>query len=434
MTERNDQWSWDGVNKPYQQEPQPGQYGAAPPPFEAGENPYADGGQQGSSTSGHNGQPPQYGQQAPQYGQPPQYGQQAPQYGAPGQYGAPPYYGAPPQYGQQPPASYRDQLASSGAGPTPQFAAGALKPGIVALRPLNFGEFFDGAFRSIQHNPQVMFGLSLVVAVVLSLLQVLLIGGAYWDILSDPFGTSVMSPTAALGFAGGAMASGVLSVVATIVLNGILVISVSQSVLGRKVAIGEVWKQVKGAIWRLIGVTLLVSAMTFAGLLVGMLVIGIFIGTLASAFDSAGGVAMIVILVLLMVAGIFALAAFFYVRFVLATAVIVMERAPVIESLRRSWRLTKGFFWRNGFVLLLGTIIVGTISSVFTLPIGMLAGWIASTGTAGVWAAGVLTVAITALISALTTPFIAALSALLYVDLRMRKEGLDVELIRAASS
>ena len=42
MTERNDQWSWDGVNSPYNEAQQPGQYGAAPTPYGGGQSPYGD--------------------------------------------------------------------------------------------------------------------------------------------------------------------------------------------------------------------------------------------------------------------------------------------------------------------------------------------------------------------------------------------------------
>ena len=38
------------------------------------------------------------------------------------------------------------------------------------------------------------------------------------------------------------------------------------------------------------------------------------------------------------------------------------------------------------------------------------------------------------LASVLTTPFTASVVALLYIDLRIRREGLDVELARAAES
>ena len=44
-----------------------------------------------------------------------------------------------------------------------------------------------------------------------------------------------------------------------------------------------------------------------------------------------------------------------------------------------------------------------------------------------------ITTAISSIVAALiTTPFSAAVVALLYIDTRMRREGLDVQLVRAA--
>ena len=388
MSERNDEWSWDGVNTPYGVAGQPQQ-------------PY----------------PPQQGQPyPPQQGQPypPQQGQ--PAYGAPG-------------------SSYRDQLAWSGAAPGMQFSGGDLKPGIIALRPLSFGEFFDGAFRAIQHNPQVMFGLSLAVAVVLSLIEAILLGGALWGVGTDfdPMYPIGIGTETLFALGGGTAIAGVFSVIASIVLNGLLVISVTQSVLGRKVAISEVLSRIKGSILRLVGVTFLISLLTLAGLVLALaLAAALLFGTSTLLGDSNW--VLVIVVVLSIFALVSALSAFFYVRFGMAPPAVVMENAGVINSMTRSWNLTKGFFWRNAFVLLLGSVIVGAIAGIFSIPASMIAAWAASFGSAGVWISGIVTLAISALISALTTPFIASLSALLYVDLRMRKEGLDVELIRASSS
>ena len=40
------------------------------------------------------------------------------------------------------------------------------KPGVVALRPLGLGDFFDGAFKTIRGNPVAMVGLAALVTTV----------------------------------------------------------------------------------------------------------------------------------------------------------------------------------------------------------------------------------------------------------------------------
>ncbi|MDX5380314.1 MAG: hypothetical protein LPK92_04985, partial [Actinomycetes bacterium] len=185
-----DQWSWDGVNQPR----------GTPPP----------------------GPTPPSG-----WGQPPQDPSRPPQ----GQYGPDQY----PQGPHRPDQSYaaQQQALTGGQGPSP-YGTVSYRPGVIPLRPLSFGEFFDGSFRSIQHNPQVMFGLSLLVALSLGLLEAILFGSALGDLMAlDPDTTAI--PAGPLGaIMGGSIVAGLVSMLATIVLNGLLVTSVSQSVLGRR--------------------------------------------------------------------------------------------------------------------------------------------------------------------------------------------------------
>jgi len=109
----------------------------------------------------------------------------------------------------------------------------------------------------------------------------------------------------------------------------------------------------------------------------------------------------------------------------------MMERTGVLAALGRSWSLTAGYFWRNLGVIVVAVIVTGAISGVASLPISLITSGLISLGTEFLWIAGAASVLLAALLSALVTPFLAAITSLLYVDIRMRKEGLDVELIRA---
>lgn len=365
---------------------------------------------------------PSNGQEQPAQPDQPQYEQ--PQYG---QYGQPQYgqYGQP-QYGQY-----------GSPQPSPLMSE-AMKPGIIPLRPLSFGEFFDGAFRAIQHNPQVMFGLSLAVGVVLALAEGLFMGSfvTNWAFGTDPlnpYGTAI--PLDNLGLLSGAgIVAGVVSFIATVILNGVLVISVSQSILGRKVTVSAVWQQVKPLFWRLVWLTILVSLLTGAGVILGVGVsVGLITGlALTGSSDSTGLIVTMILLVLAILAAV-VLGTWLYVRFSLASPALVLERSTATQALGRSWRLTRGFFWRNFGVLALATIIASAISGVFATPFSFLTSWLSTSGTAGIWLGIVVQMLVTAVLSAITTPFLAAITSLLYVDIRMRTEGLDVELIRAAA-
>ena len=345
---------------------------------------------------------PQYG--APQYGAP-QYG--APQYGAP-QYGAP-QYGAP-QYG-----------APVGVTPVP------VQRGIVPLRPLGLGEIYDGAFRAIRANPRVMFGFSAVVVTALVVLQTFVEWYSFgWigDWASTPVGAEAdITAGDALGASVGYVVLFLASYVASTILTGLLTVSVSRSVIGTVVGVGEAWQTVRPQLWRLLLLTLLVIVIVFAPLVV--LVVGVV------ALAAADAVGASVALGLLGLVAYVCFAVWVMTRTTLAPAALVLERQKVVAGLKRGWALSRGSFWRIFGIVLLTNIIVGFVAGLVSFPASLVAMLVSPTdlfSPASLAIQGVATI----IASVVTTPFYAAVVALLYIDLRIRREGLDVTLHRAA--
>ncbi|MCK6212066.1 glycerophosphoryl diester phosphodiesterase membrane domain-containing protein [Georgenia sp. EYE_87] len=349
-------------------------------------------------------------------------GQQAPWGGQPGGWGA-----APP-----PSAPVYGQYGSADAQRVPRGFGGAAQPGIVPLRPLNVGEILDGGFRAIRANPKVMFGLSLLVmgatAVIEAVVLGLLIGGALP--LLDPTASPESMAALGAGSVVGGLATAVGVYIASIVLTAILIISVSQSVIGRVATAGEVWANAKGQVWRLVGLTLLLGV-GWVVVVVGLAVVATLLGGGAvAAFGDSAPVLVALVIFVLVVAALVGMA-FFAVRLTLAAPALMLERTGVVESLRRSWSLTRGHFWRIFGSLALALIIISVISYALMIPVTVGMAFIGDEMTAIVVTLVVSTV-LQVLLSALTTPFLAAVLALVYIDVRMRKEGLDVELARAA--
>ncbi len=406
---------------------QPPGYGAAPqvpPPAAAGQGQYGQQPQYGQQQygqqqygQGQTGQG-QYGQASygqPQYGQP-QYGQ--PQFGQ-GQYGQPQFgegqYGQP-QYGQGP----------VGYAPAP------VQPGIVPLRPLGLGEILDGAFRSVRANPRVMFGFTAIVAGIVALLGALTqflilpaVAGAIasgTDTSLDPYGDGMALDTAAASLS----MVGVLPwmLLAQVVLTGILTVSVSQSVIGRKAVLADVWSRHWKRVLALVGLSVLyfVAVLVLMGLLVAG-VVGLVAARqdgLAVAVGLLGGLAFLVGSVWLSV------------RLLLVPPVLVLEDLGVWESVGRGWRLTRGSFWRLLGIYLLTQLIVSLITQLVSAPLSIVIGLAMAFAPTGVYIAAINIMYGFVLIPAIV--FTAAVTALLYVDVRIRKEGLDVELQRAAEA
>lgn len=366
------------------------------------------------------GPPPGYG--APPPAQPPAPPTAPPGYGAPPP--PPPGYGAPP-----PPPGYgapQDQPGWGAPGtPPPPGAAGwgtpppppqwgglpgaplRPKPGIIPLRPITLGEMYDGAFQAMRSNPRTMVGISAVVmglATLVTLVPQTLASVQLSRIGSDidPVTGPTANDIAALGAGiGGSALAGIVQALAVTVLTGLLIISVSEAVLGRKIAPAALWERVKGRVWALVGLALLSGLLAGIGLIF-CIVPGVFLWTAWS----------------------------------LAAPALLLEGRSVTEGMRRSWQLTAGSRWRVFGILLLTTVIVVIASGLIAAPFGLVFGVVGatsgSTGTGFVVAQALVQQVASAAAGAVFYPFQAAVTALLYIDLRMRREGLDVELIRAA--
>ncbi len=310
------------------------------------------------------------------------------------------------------------------------------KPGIIALRPLGVGEILDGAISAIRGYPRMMLGLSAVVA---AITQVLIVP-VTWLLLRDS-GDQVFSfdqsttttPEQDVTFAASAItATGVqvvVTLVASLVLTGILTVAVSRAVLGQSISARDAWNQARPRLPALLGVTGLVL-LIMLGLAVLALAPGVILAV-ASAPTAA-----IVIAFVLGIPAFVVVAAYFYTAFALAPPAIVLERQGVVASLRRSRSLVRGAWWRTFGILLLVNLIAQVLAGILGVPFTVLTLLVAWRTGDGLNVYAILPLLVTALgtivASAVTWPFTAVSTALIYVDRRMRREALDLERARAA--
>jgi hypothetical protein len=127
------------------------------------------------------------------------------------------------------------------------------------------------------------------------------------------------------------------------------------------------------------------------------------------------------------------------IRLSVTLPAVVLERISPIPAIKRSWQLTYGSFWRLFGILALTWIIVTVASEVMTIPFNVVGALIGG-GSASPFAAGTSVAALivgaigTILAATVTRPISAGVNVLLYLDLRMRREGLDLALREAAQN
>ncbi|MFJ4541599.1 glycerophosphoryl diester phosphodiesterase membrane domain-containing protein [Streptomyces tibetensis] len=395
-------------------------------------------------------QPAQPGQ-APQ-GPGPQWSKEQPppaQWSAPGGPAAPGQAPPPPPpgpgWGNQPPGGYGP--AGHGGYRTPGAHGGwgsgwggpppAAKPGVIPLRPLGVGEILDGAVSTMRTYWRTVLGISLTVAVLTEVIVVLFQG----LVLDDTSTDALNDPSASLSELSRAMGDAmlnstvvfVISLVGTVIATALLTTVTSRAVLGKSVTIGEAWRDARPQVLKLFGLICLLLLITAGIVTVGTLP-GILVGV---AVNGGAGVALTVLGVI--GAGIVAL--WLMIRFSLASPALMLEKQGIKKALSRSAKLVQGTWWRIFGIQLLATLIANVVASIIVIPFTLLAAALSGDGLTGWLNTGVGSLGWTFLIvsgigsvigSMITFPITAGVTVLLYIDQRIRREALDLELARAA--
>lgn len=307
---------------------------------------------------------------------------------------------------------------------------------MIPLRPLGVGEILDGAVSTMRTYWRTVLGISLTVAVVTQIVVILLEGLVLNDAstaaLDDP-SASVDELTRALGDA--MLSTGVvflISLIGTIVATALLTTVTSRAVLGKSVTTGEAWRDARPQVAKLFGLIFLLILIAVAVVAVGALP-GI-LAVVAGAGDA--GAALIVLGSL--ATGVVAL--WLMVRFSLASPALMLEKQSILKSLSRSAKLVRGSWWRVFGIQLLATLIANIVASIVVLPFAFIASALDGEGFTGLVNSGsdlgwtyLIVSGIGSVIGAMITfPITAGVTVLLYIDQRIRREALDLELSRAA--
>jgi hypothetical protein len=339
----------------------------------------------------------------------------------------------PPGWGQPPPAPGAWTNAAP-YGWTPTYVQQAPKPGVIPLRPLGVGELLDGAFTTIRRYPAATLGLSALVMLFVETVQLLV---TYWLLHGVAADTSTAVSDNGDYAARMLAVDGVVLVVtlvATVLLTGMITTVIGQAVLGRPMGISDAWERTRPLLLRLIGTTIAVFVISLLAAVAAavpggvILVLGI----------AAGSDAVLVFGVVVMCLG--AVVGVIYVGnlLVMTTPALVLEKLTLGRALSRSRALVRGSWWRVFGILLLSQLIASVIGGVLGVPF-QIAGGLGSilSGNVGdqFHFVPLLLTGIGGLLSGtVVRPFSAGVTALLYIDRRMRAEALDLTLQQAAAS
>jgi hypothetical protein len=254
------------------------------------------------------------------------------------------------------------------------------------LRPLSVGEMLDAGIRLFRHRFGTLVACVLVPVVPLTILGTIITASTD-DTAYDVNAPANESSEAVAGF----------------------LVSIGVQSLGAALAVAACFKAISAA----------------------------YLGEHAGAGESLGLLARRLIplviawvfVVLISIAGFFLLilpGIWLSVKLCMTFSAIAFERAGPFAAIGRSWRLTRGNWWRVFGTLVVVFLIAFVVNFALTAVLGIVA---AGADNLSELAFALLATLITLLTYVLTYPLWASVLTVIYYDLRVRNEGFDLQLL-----
>jgi hypothetical protein len=249
---------------------------------------------------------------------------------------------------------------------------------MAALPPRGIGQILSTAFQLYRRYWRTLVAIAAVVVVPLTLLQY---GIGHWV---RSHGQQMQDQVVSTSFWAVASASLLAALVGLLlyqVLTGAITRNIAAEVAGQDLDLEQSYRFGFARLGPVLVVSVLVGLATLLGLIV-FIIPGIYVG----------------------------------VRLAVSIQALVVEGRRGTDAMRRSWDLVGGHWWHAAFTLLVAALITGVVNAVITAPF-----------SAGAW---FLQAVAAAVATTVTLPYGALVGVLLYLDLRARKERLDLDTLK----
>lgn len=297
----------------------------------------------------------------------------------------------------------------------------------LALRPLSLGELLDRAFAIFRRR----FGALLLPLVIGFAVPIALMLGSLQDLMAlaqmGETGAPAEQIARAMTFVSRFLLVGLVAFVGMIFARGAIVHIASEAMVGRDAPIGEGLRVSLSRTLAMTGLSIVEAAILFLAMMVCYMPIILLVGGAGSGgvASAVGGLAAFVLLVVVM---LWLVAAFF-----VTVPVLVREPdAGVFKALERSWNLT-----RDRRLSILGLMaIVMVLSLLLFIALSVVAAMFGSAAAGETQTMGpalMISFGVNILVNLIVTAYYYVLQPVAYYDLRVRKEGLDLELMAAAA-
>jgi MFS family permease len=301
------------------------------------------------------------------------------------------------------------------------------------LKPMSLSELLDRTFTVYRNRFWLFCGLMVMpeIAILICALIVIVafpisnIGRVAPD-PQNPFAAlAQLAPRFAASFV-----AGIIQALFGALALGAVTVAVSEAYLGRMVTIRSAYAIVRKRIFGLFGLILMLILVGIVFLTGGSLAGGIVGGIAMAGFSLVSPVVGVIVMFLLIFVGV-VLSSWLMMRFAVSIPAFMLEQRGVVDSMSRSGTLTKGHRSRIFGTVIVMYIVVIVFQVALSLPFLILQTTYQVKGLFPLWIQiGQATTR--ALAATIASPLIMISIALIYYDVRIRKEAFDLETMMKA--
>jgi hypothetical protein len=251
--------------------------------------------------------------------------------------------------------------------------------GTTALAPRSIGDILGTAFQLYRRHWRTLLAIAAVVVVPLTVLQYLL---GHWVRTQGEVTRDQVVSTSFWAVSTASLLTAIIGLLLYQVLTGAITRAVAVELVGEDPSVEQSYRFGFVRLGSILLVSILVGLATVGGLIL-LIIPGIYIG----------------------------------VRLAMSPQALVVEGRRGTEAMGRSWALVGGHWWHAFGTLLVAILLTGVVNAVITAPF-----------RGGGWFVQAIGAAVA---TVLTLPYGALVGVLLYLDLRVRKERLDLDTLRA---
>jgi hypothetical protein len=295
------------------------------------------------------------------------------------------------------------------------------------LRPLTLGELLDRAWNLYRHHLLLFVGILAIPSIAMLIMSIVM--QFLQPDMPSPDSTEAVDPAQMIGafvwMGVGAVILGTVYWISYAIALGATTVAVAALYRGRVPSISASYDGVRGRWGRLAWLILLLFLRIFGVTFLVILVSGVMAALLGFLSPIVGALAG-----MLMLACALAVFVWMALRYAVCVPPAVLEDRTASRALSRSVGLTSGALGRV-LVLMLFTVIVAYAGFALTQGPFMVAAMLAGPESSTAFWLNMAGVIAGSIAGAFTGPLAIIAMAVLYYDLRIRKEGLDLELMIA---